>query len=328
MSSVSFEPRENAPGNDQAVARREADELIQGAREEMGLGPDRPWAMVAMRTKRGKLLLEVKEGQRHLVLKRHTNDSGADSFRILRQLWEAGFRPPAGETVVEPLAYLPERRLLVLEKAPGRQLVDAVRERSSVAELGLRRAAQWLARLQASGLDAPPCASHGPKLDRIHEELAALLPDQAERLGQLVTELRRSLDSWDGPNVPTHGDFHPTNIFHCGSGRTTVIDVDTYCSGEPAFDVGTLLAQSAIVGWFAHGRFAATAPLRRAFVDEYSKASGRTPEPERLCLAMGLALLQGLHHELCVSRTGRREMARPWLDAATRCVVRHDSSLT
>lgn len=72
-----------------------------------------------------------------------------------------------------------------------------------------------------------------------------------DRVQQLVRRIRGRLQSEPGPAVPTHGDFHPGNIFAAvrrdGRGRATLsptalIDLDSVGPGYRADDMACLIA--------------------------------------------------------------------------------------
>src|SRR5688572_15011961 len=125
------------------------DELVEWTRLQLGIGPDRPWRVMNSRQKIGKTLFEVDENGKRLIGKVSQSERAAGTFEKLSLLWKAGMRPPSKCIVSEPLAWLPERKLLLQSKADGVQFIDLIRERSPRALQGAAQAGQWLHALQS-----------------------------------------------------------------------------------------------------------------------------------------------------------------------------------
>jgi aminoglycoside phosphotransferase (APT) family kinase protein len=132
---------------------------------------------------------------------------------------------------------------------------------------------------------------------RVATELASSFPHHAPRLEALAARLLPPLGSWDGPLVPSHGDYHPENVF-LAPGFTTAIDHDHLGRREAAFDVGYAIAQLLIMSYFRTGRFSAGAHAARAFWRRYAH-TGRAIWP-RVRVHVARTFLQSLHYELCV----------------------------
>ena len=163
------------------------DELVDWARTQLGIGPDRPWRVMSSRQKLQKTLFEVDENGKRIVGKVSKSERAQDTFRKLTTLWQAGMRPPSKCIVTEPLAWLPERHLLLQCKAEGTQLIDLIRERSPGAIHGAEHAGQWLHALQALKVETPAAAA--PDLDRCRTELAAALPEERQRIEAIADSL-------------------------------------------------------------------------------------------------------------------------------------------
>jgi UDP-2-acetamido-3-amino-2,3-dideoxy-glucuronate N-acetyltransferase len=265
---------------------------------------------------------------RRLIGKVYKGDRGQGHFDALSRLREAGFRPPSPFTVVYPVAYIADRQLLLQEKAPGSLLADLIFGEPDAAAFGaLDRAAGWLAALHGAEVNAQP------RLERVRmlvarqgRELMELLPQQAYRVERLAARALAGLEARHlTPLVPSHGDFHPKNVFITADGRVTVIDFDTFGLQEQAADVAYILAQTAIMGYRRRGSFAATAQARHCFIQAYLEAAPML-SGQRLALYQGMAFLQSLHYELCTLRNGRTAIIEPWLTNAERCLL--DEELT
>src|SRR5688572_30295330 len=79
--------------------------------------------LVSSRRKLRKHIFEFEaDGRRYIGKKFETEDAGKLSHEALRGLWLSGFRSPSPFTVPAPVAYLPEHKLLLMEKAQGETL--------------------------------------------------------------------------------------------------------------------------------------------------------------------------------------------------------------
>ena len=287
--------------------------------------------------RREKLVVEIKatapDGNGHVptrcIVKMHGSDRTIGSYEALSRLWEAGFRPPSPYTVPRPVAYIADRGLLVQEKAPGAPLLDIILRGGHDATAAVVRAVGWLAALHTSAVEAAPRrAKLLSAVTRYAKELAAILPLQASRITRLAASALEQIESSDqSVSVPSHGDFHPKNIFITPTGQVAAIDFDTFGRQAAAADVAYFLAQTAIMGYFRRGSFAATAFVRDSFLEAYEKAVFPLAR-RRLALYLGMAFLQSLHYELWVLRNDKPAIIEPWLDNGERCLLGGEAMLS
>ena len=253
-------------------------------------------------------------------------DRGRKGFEALSLAWNAGFRPPSLFTVVRPVAYVPARFLLLQEKAPGRAVADIMfeeirRGRLEVAAEAMEQTARWLAAFHSLAVAGNSRLEQiRTNLSRHQRELTEFLPDHAGRIERLCQECLARLQERElMALVPSHGDFHPMNVFVAGDGRVTGIDLDTFGLQERTADVAYFLAETAIMGYHRLGSFDATAPARRHFLRSYCDA-WRPVSSERLGLYLALTFLQSLFYDLCILHTGNKAMVEPWLTNSERCL--------
>lgn len=300
-------------------------ELMTWARERLGLGEDRPWRLISARTKLRKILFEVEEdgpaGPSRLVGKVSHSERSRKTYEWLSRVWQAGFQAPSSYRVTQPIAYLEERRLLLQSKAQGAQLLDRIREDDRDLPAMISRAAGWLAELHGTAIAADEFSGEPLIVERCAAELRSELPADAERIEQIAECLllhfsRRSATD----SVPSHGDYHPMNVFVAEDGCVTVIDFDTFSRRERASDVAYFLSQSAIMGYLERGSFERSRAVRSRFVDAYSKATGWRTDMRNVGLYMAFAFLQSLHFERSILHTGNSEIVEPWLRSAERCL--------
>jgi len=147
-----------------------------------------------------------------------------------------------GLRVPRVVAYHEPRRQLLLTYERGEPVSSAIAHDTAAVLAGVGRA---LAALHAARipLDAitTPAAVLADLQARI-EDLCARLPGEATALRRAWNELERQAPPL--PVTPTfvHGDFGPANLLW-SSGQIVVLDFDKCARGDPALDVGNLLAQ-------------------------------------------------------------------------------------
>ena len=267
-----------------------------------------------------------------LVVKTHQGDKGATAWEAMRALWAVRAGLDDLVTLAEPLAYLPEQRVLVQGPVPeDRTLKDLAREALTEAasgdpspgvldelRTGLRRTAVALAALHRSGARYGRTATWGEELAEVREvvdRLAATVPHIATAADPLLTRLS-ALDAAvpaDGP-VSAHHDFRPAQVLLHG-GRIGFIDFDGACRAEPALDLGRFRAKLRDIGISA---LCASGPASGAeldrhlrlldelcdgFLDEYRRHA--PVSPGRVVLWETTDLLTALLHAWTKVRTAR-----------------------
>jgi hypothetical protein len=304
------------------------DELLHWAREQLGIGPDRPWRLISSRRKLRKILFEFEEctpdGPRRCIAKVSESKNTRHAFRMLQLLWESGMRPPSSCCVVAPIAFFPEKHLLLQEKAPGTQLREKIRAGSATAADG-RRAAAWLLHLQ--GLDLPHLKPGTTgNLERVRQELPSAIPSHSTRIIRILECVAASQQPAD-PLLPSHGDFHPMNLYLTPE-QVTAIDLDTVALREPAYDVAYFVAQAAIMGYLVSEGFAGTEELRSAILDEFRRAAPDRLDMERITVHVVFALLRSLHYDFCILHSKPEALVEPFLSAVERIIATGDVRLT
>jgi hypothetical protein len=291
-------------------ARRTAqvEDLIDWARAALEIGPDRPWTVVSTRQKLGKTLFEIDENGQRIVGKVSRSGRAQHTYATLSMLWNAGMKPPSKYVVTEPVAWFPERQLLLQAKAQGTQWIDLVRDRNPLAMEAAAQAGQWLHKLQGLRVEAE--AAPLPDVERCRAGLVNTMPELAARIDAVASSLHEALSS-GMPTVPSHGDYHPLNLFLAPDGTVTAIDLDTFGLREQAADTAYCLAQTAIMGYHTLGSFGATAGMRSEFLRAAPPARG-----DRVDVLIRWALLRALHYDFCILKLAERGHVEPFLGAA------------
>jgi Ser/Thr protein kinase RdoA (MazF antagonist) len=259
-----------------------------------------------------------------LIAKWHEPDEGPALASLLQALWQNGFAA-ANLSIPEPLGDIPDRHILLQAEAVGEPLYNrlaALSERRAAdacAMQGVRGAGRWLARLHAlrdcalrARSPVEDAAQSIDKAQRHCAELAARFPAFADRFRQLAQSIGpRLADAPVQTFAPTHGDFHPKNVYIAGE-RVTVIDFDRFAYSRPERDLGYFIAQSMTMAYTAALRFEASAVWNAEFVAAYA-AAAPAPDPITLGAYTGIAFLEVLFYRLVVRPVAAHAFLQDWL---------------
>ena len=257
--------------------------------------------------------------RRTLIGKGYFRDDGAGTYDFMRQLWSDGFADDPSLTIPEPVAYLPERSLLIQGHAPGRSLYEYI-DNPADAEQQVRMTARWLAKLHSSSVSVRTRVNldfEREKIGTYKNALMEVCPRYAARIERLTD---RTLDLFGAldPNflVPTHGDFQPKNI-HIQDKRVTVIDFDRFALANPARDLGHFAGQCITMSYVRTGSFEDIKPWNGAFLSEYSR---RSPEEALRAVPAYIArtFLEILYYKLVVKPVKDPYFVSAWLDECER----------
>ena len=248
-----------------------------------------------------------------IVAKIYGSDRGTKALRALQQLWEAGFRPPARYRVPRPYGYLPEQGTLLQANAPGATWASFLRGDERALAAASARAGAWLVQLQRIpvSVEARSWTDDVASAQRWAQELASTFPHHASRLEPVAEQLIHTLRAEGIPLMPSHGDYHPENVFLTPS-LTTVIDFDAVGLREAAFDVGYAIGQLLIMSYFQIRDFAPGASAALAFWRRYQVGGQATWA--RVAVQVARTFLQSLHYELCTLHNNRVELLGLWPD--------------
>ena len=183
----------------------------------------------------------------HVLIGKVSRKDGSDVFETMKRIQQAGFGPHEEFSIPEPLAYLPQVRLVLQEKVEG-QVVEEVfltgddPSRAAAAE----RSAHWLARFHAraprTGPDSPPDDYLSTKrMRRCAPQMVTLDGSFARKVDRLHELLEGAASSLAPSNLCAgHGAYRPDHVILC-PGRTVVFDFDTHDVADPARDVARFL---------------------------------------------------------------------------------------
>ena len=249
-------------------------------------------------------------------------DRNRACFNALQNLWTAGMRPPTAFTVPQPIGHLANWQLILQEKAPGELLDHLFVRDADTARRSAALAGEWLNALHSLRLTVPLASSPRRnilnKIELWSSALQKLAPQFSEKLKRIHQQISVPLrDNLAEGLVPSHGDFHATNVLISETGRVTGIDFDNFGGLERSADLGYFLGQTAARAFRKTGSFGSTSDIRTAFIRSYATAAGsKFPPRVRIGCYVGAAFLRLLHDDLCLMKSGHSDFIAPWLEAA------------
>jgi hypothetical protein len=167
------------------------------------------------------------------------------SYELQRSLWQAGFSEDSsdGISVPEPLGIIPEWQMWLQKKVPGTIATDLLTGEEGVAIA--YKIAEVAHKLHQTGIFPRRCHTMTNELNILHDRLSKVAqqyPQWEKRLEQILAKCDRL-----GANTPElsqcgiHRDFYGDQVIVNGN-HFYLIDLDLYCQGNPALDIGNFIA--------------------------------------------------------------------------------------
>lgn len=195
-----------------------------------------------------------------VVLKTHQGDKGQTAWAAMTALWDRQAAWRGSVELAEPLAYLPDERILAQGPLPEEMTLKEL-ARTAFADgrpEGLERlraelagTARALAVLHGSGAAYGRTATFEDEVEEVREvigRLALSVPElgaAAEPLLETLEEMARTHPA--DPIVPAHHDFRPAQVL-LHEGTLGFIDFDGASMAEPALDLGRFRAKLRDIG--------------------------------------------------------------------------------
>lgn len=195
-----------------------------------------------------------------VVLKTHQGDKGQTAWAAMSALWERRSRWQDVLAMAEPIAFLPEERILVqgpvpeqytLKELARRAFTDGRDDLLDQLRDELAGTARALATMHGCG------ATYG-RTATVEDEIAEIR-EVVDRLARTVPHLRRAGSALlrrlsdeasavpADPVVAAHHDFRPAQVL-LHAGRIGFIDFDGASMAEPALDLGRFRAKLRDIG--------------------------------------------------------------------------------
>jgi hypothetical protein len=184
-----------------------------------------------------------------VVAKTYRGDKAKASYQGMQALWGSELRAGRAVTVAQPLAYIPELRVVV--QGPIREeqtLKDLLRSalRTGSAEglerlsMAMERAAAGLAALHRCGVVYGRTVTISDEMAEIREmldELDVPISGMAEAAAPLLARVEEMASRTPADALaPAHGAFRPAQVLLHGD-DIGFIDFDGFCRAEPARDL-------------------------------------------------------------------------------------------
>lgn len=208
----------------------------------------------------------------------YADERGADVYEIQKALYESS-RGKNDLVIPKPIAYLSDRRALLMESVPGKTLIECMKEKEAAAYMaGTARA---LAALHNIGRVNMPVKQPDEFRDEIiaaAEMLNKISPEEMELANRIAEALVRNIKEPEQAG-PVHGDFHYGQIL-CDKTADAIIDFDRAYLGDGLADAGNFIAHMKFL--HLQGRIDEDSVLIRSFLSEYRELSGRHFENEEI----------------------------------------------
>jgi hypothetical protein len=195
---------------------------------------------------------------------------GAESHRVMTEIWKAAERSEGKLVVPKPLGYHPALGLYLQSSVPGKPISS---DRTKPEFLpGVIHAAEALATLHESAIPTQkklPLDRELARTERTLDQFALMEPRAYFLLRELIAHLKEKLkklpeEEW----LPTHGDYKYDQLLH-DNGRFSLIDFDFFALAENSFDLGKFcayLVPSMPKSW---EQSVSAEEGRKAFLDRY-----------------------------------------------------------
>ena len=267
------------------------------------------------REARGRILRELLPGRpelwdadirclRYWPERRYSAElSGSDGSRALLKAYTPrgygrarrraeAFRSHPPLRVASLLGFSDHHRLLAFEWLPGTLMA----ERFAAGEVDWQVMADTGAALAALHTQAPEGLESWTREDEtayllsLSQEIAFICPELSGPAGKLARRLVSRLTGAPTMNAPVHGDFSDGQVLIDGR-QVAIVDLDSSYRGDPADDLGSLLAQ--LETYELSGRLApgAVEQLGYALLGGYRRAS-RHATADRIGVYMAAGLLR------------------------------------
>ena len=168
----------------------------------------------------------------------HSGDEGERTHQVHSAI--SDLTRAAGPRIAQPLAYSRQHRTLVVEPIEG----PSIRTLTGAGlATGLHAYGVALARLHSLPVDGVGTGGRDAleRLRRRAEGVCMVLPDLAEQVAELLSELTDRWDEASEPSVPIHGDTNENNAI-LEDGHIALIDFDRAGVGAAGADVGNFLS--------------------------------------------------------------------------------------
>ncbi len=166
------------------------------------------------------------------------------SYKLQKSLWESGFADDSddGISVPEPVGIIPQWQMWLQRKVEGDIATRFLTQNSNI--LLAKRIAEAAHKLHQTNI--PPRRSHtmSDELRILHERISLVIqqyPEWQARLEKILEKCDHlGQDTPETKRCGIHRDFYPDQVI-INNSRLYLIDLDLYCEGNPALDIGNYI---------------------------------------------------------------------------------------
>ncbi len=219
-----------------------------------------------------------------LYFRIYGDDRGSDIFSVQGKIYDLASQSGT-LSVPRPLGYLPERKALIMEMAPGTLLLENRAGENSESDIA--RTAEALAALHSfdvAGLAAKSTVDLLAEAEATNKMLESVLPSLREQIGQVFDLLRRALPE-SGDSRTVHGDFYYGQVLS-HEGRIAILDFDRSHRGDTVYDLGNFNAHLRLLNM--RGELDNAGDLENCFLKSYQKTRKFDSDSLRFWTAFGL----------------------------------------
>jgi aminoglycoside phosphotransferase (APT) family kinase protein len=204
-------------------------------------------------------------------------DRDQDARRVAAVLQALAGGAGGGVRVPRVVAYHEARRQLLLTYEPGEPVSAAIAHDTDAV---LRATGRALAALHAAPITTDMLTTPAGVLANLRariEDLCGWLPGEAAVVRRAWNDLEHRAPSVPAAPTFVHGDFGPANLLW-SLGQIVVLDFDKCAQGDPALDLGNLMAQLHRMTVRKPDRLRDFAAARARVLDAYRRSS--PPDPD------------------------------------------------
>ena len=167
------------------------------------------------------------------------------SYQLQQILWQQGFDADSADriSVPEPVGLIPEWQMWLQRKVPGVQATELLPTDAGLALAA--RVAQVATKLHQAPADPKREHTIAAELQILQDRLPRVLevhPHWQPRIEQVLIRCDRVAAQTPEPSqCGIHRDFYADQILVDGD-RLYLVDLDLYCQGSPALDIGNFMA--------------------------------------------------------------------------------------
>jgi hypothetical protein len=251
--------------------------------------------------------------------KTYDNEEGAETYRLMQELWNSDARRKGQLAIAEPLAYDQELKTVWQLGLRGSTLLTPDLHSTHTLTL-LERAACSVAALHRTPLSCIKTCSFDDWVGKLHEVatlLVSVRPACRQALCPLVDRLFLQAEQFKDYQTGTlHGDLHLKN-FLTDAGGVALIDLDNLCSGPPLQDVGSFIANLYYRGIAGEIPQSAVTELVRVFISAYeARVDWRVSRPELAWYVAVALVIERAFRSVTRLKAGRLDILDVIIDLA------------